>query len=131
MRYAFGMFIVLHGLVHLIYFGHSSRMFELRPGMDWPDRSWAFSRLLEEKTTRNLAGILMILAAIGFVVGGVAILAGQSWWRSLVVGAAIFSSVIYILLWDSSTRNIDDQGAIGVFINLAILVAVLAFGWPG
>jgi hypothetical protein len=27
----FGVFIVLHGLIHLLYFGQSRRLFELQP----------------------------------------------------------------------------------------------------
>lgn len=65
-----GIFIVLHGLVHLLYFGQSRRLFELRPGMDWPDGSWLFSRLFSDETTRTLASVSYIIAAIGFVVGG-------------------------------------------------------------
>ena len=38
MRFVFGVFIVLHGLVHLLYFGQSARYFELKPGMVWPVR---------------------------------------------------------------------------------------------
>jgi hypothetical protein len=32
-RIIFGVFIVLHGLVHLLYFGQSARYFELQPEM--------------------------------------------------------------------------------------------------
>ena len=39
------LFLFLHGMVHLLYAGHSLRLFELRPGLSWPDSSWAFSRL--------------------------------------------------------------------------------------
>jgi hypothetical protein len=37
--------------------------------MVWPDRSWAFSKLLGDETTRLLASIAYILTAVGFVVG--------------------------------------------------------------
>ena len=40
-RIIFGIFIILHGLVHLLYFGQSTRYFELQPGMVWPDGAWA------------------------------------------------------------------------------------------
>ncbi len=36
LRFIAGAFIVLHGLVHLLYAGQSRRLFELRPGMVWP-----------------------------------------------------------------------------------------------
>lgn len=130
-RIIFGVFVVLHGLVHLLYFGQSWRLFELQPGMVWPDGSWAFSMLLGDVPTRRLASIVLVLAAIGFVAGGAAIVFGQAWWHSALVGAALFSSVIYILFWDGAWQNLDDKGAIGLLINIVILTAVLIFRWPG
>jgi len=130
LRFVVGAFIVLHGLVHVLYFGQSWRLFELRPEMVWPEGSWAFSKLLGDETTRLLASISCILAAIGFVAGGTAILVGQAWWRPVVVGAAAFSAVVFILFWDGTTQKLDDQGGIGLLINIAILVAVLILQWP-
>ncbi len=129
-RIILGAFLVLHGLVHLLYFGQSQRFFELQPGMVWPDGSWVFSRFIGDAITRNLASILLILAAIGLVVGGIGIFAKQTWWRPVVVSAAAFSSVIYLLFWDGALQNLDNKGWIGILINLAILAAVLVFQWP-
>jgi hypothetical protein len=126
----FGIFIVLHGLVHMLYFGQSARYFELQPGMVWPDGSWAFSRLLGDVAARNLANVFLVLAAIGFVIGGVGIFAKQVWWRSAVLAAAVFSSVIYFLFWDGGWGHLDNKGVIGILINLAILVTLLIFQWP-
>lgn len=126
----FGVFFMLHGMVHLLYFGQSARYFELQPGMAWPDGSWIFSRLLGDGTTRNLASILLVLAAVGFVIGGIGIFAKQAWWRPTIIVVAIFSSAIYVLFWDSGWGHLDNKGGIGVLINLAILAALLIFQWP-
>jgi len=130
LRIIFGVFIVLHGLVHLLYFGQSARYFELQPAMVWPDGSWAFSRLLGDEATRILASISCVLAAIGFVAGGIGILVRLAWWRPVVVGSAVFSAVIIVLFWDGVVQNLDDKGGIGLLINLAILVALLILRWP-
>ena len=130
LRFIIGVFIVLHGLVHLLYFGQSWRLFELKPKMIWPEGSWAFSRLLGDDTTRLLASISCVVAAIGFVAGGTAILLAQDWWRPVVVGPAAFSSVIFILFWDGERRKMADKGGIGLLINLVIIVAVLILHWP-
>jgi uncharacterized membrane protein YphA (DoxX/SURF4 family) len=129
-RILLGVFFVLHGLVHMLYFGQSARYFELQPGMLWPDGSWAFSRFLGNAMTRNLAGILLILAAVGFVAGGAGIFLKQAWWRPAVVIAAAFSSVIYLLFWDGGLAHLDNKGGIGILINLAILAATLLLQWP-
>ena len=129
-RIIFGVFIMLHGLVHLLYFGQSRRLFELQPGMVWPDGSWAFSRLLGDEATRILASISYVLAAIGFMAGGIGILVRQAWWRPVVVASAAFSAVIIVLFWDGKVQMLDDKGGIGLLINLAILVALLVLRWP-
>lgn len=130
LRIVSGAFIVLHGLVHLFYFGQSQRLFELQPEMVWPDGAWAFSRLLGDETTRLLAGIACVLAAVGFVVGGMGILVQQGWWRAAIVGSAAFSSVLFVLFWDGKQRMLTENGAIGLLINVAILATVLVLQWP-
>jgi uncharacterized membrane protein YphA (DoxX/SURF4 family) len=116
LRIVFGLLIVLHGLVHLLYFGQSARYFELQPKMVWPDGSWAFSRLLGNEATRNLASILLILVAIGFAAGGIGMLVRQAWWRPAVIGSAVFSSAIFILFWDDIAQSLNDKGGVLVFL---------------
>jgi hypothetical protein len=129
-RFVTALFLVLHGLVHLLYAGQSRRVFELQPGMVWPDGSWAFSRAIGDVGTRLLATVLLALAAVGFVAGGAGILVGGAWWRPVVVAAAVFSAIVYLLLWDGSVHALANKGAVGLLINAAILVAVLVLEWP-
>lgn len=129
-RIIFAIFLVLHGLVHLLYLGQSRRLFELQPGMMWPDGSWAFSRLLGDDATRALASVLLLAATAAFLAGGAGVVARQAWWRPAVAGAAVFSAVIYVLLWDGRWQHLDDKGAVGLLINGAIVIAVLIFQWP-
>jgi len=125
-----GVFFILHGLVHLLYFGQSARLFELQPGMVWPDGSWAFAGLFGNEATRILANGACILAAIGFVIGAIAIFATQAWWRPVIIAAAAFSAIIFVLFWDGQLQALANKGLFGILINLAILVALLAFRWP-
>jgi hypothetical protein len=125
-----GVFLVLHGLVHLLYFGQSARLFELQSGMVWPDGSWIFSKLLGDNGTRTLASTFCILAAAGFVMGGAGITFGQSWWRTAVVASAAFSGVLYILFWNGRLQHLDNQGGVALLIDGAILIAVLMLRWP-
>lgn len=130
MSFLFGAFIVLHGLVHLLYFAQSQRIFELRPGMVWPDDSWVFSRLLGEKSTRLLASALCLLAALGFIAGGIGLFFGQPWWRNVSVAAAAISILMYILFWNGKLQKVDDQGGVGILIDIAILAVIVLFQWP-
>jgi uncharacterized membrane protein YphA (DoxX/SURF4 family) len=126
----FGIFIVLHGLVHLLYFGQSQRIFELQPGMEWPDGSWAFSSLLGDGTTRVMADLLLVVAAVILVAGGIGVIASQGWSRTVVVAAAAFSAVTYLLLWDGKFQRLDNNGGVGLLINLVILALLLVVRWP-
>jgi len=121
-----GVFLILHGLVHLLYVGHSAGLFELRPGMAWPDGSWVFARLASVTSARLLAGAACSTAAVGFVVGGAALIAGQAWWREVVVGSALFASASWVLFWDATPADLSGQGGVALLINAALLVGLLA-----
>src|SRR4030042_3993097 len=99
-----GIFLVLHGLVHFLYLGQSVRLFQLQPGMTWPDGSWVFSRLLGDELVRSLAGVSCGLAAIGLVVGGIALFVTQAWWRPVVIGSSAFSALIFVFFWDGQVQ---------------------------
>ena len=130
MSIVLGVFFILHGLVHLLYFGQSARLFELQPGMVWPDGSWTFARLFGNEAARILASGACVLAAIGFVAGGIAVFATQAWWHPMVVAAAAFSAVIFVLFWDGQLQALANKGLIAILLNVAILLALLAFRWP-
>ena len=121
------LFLILHGLVHLLYLGQSRRLFELQPGMEWPDGSWAFSPIFAAETARSLAALFLALAALGYVAGGAALLAGLSWWWPLLATSALFSSAIYLLCWNGVWHCAQEQGAIGLLINVIIITAVLLY----
>jgi len=131
MSIIFGVFLVLHGLVHLLYFGQSQRFFELQPGLLWPDGSWAFARLLGEAGTRSLTSAACVLAAVVFAAGGIGLLFKQAWWAPIAIGAGALSTVLYVLLWDGQLQRLPDKGAVGILINIAIVVVALVVRWPG
>ena len=124
-----GIFLVLHGMVHLLYLGQSSRLFELQPDMKWPDGAWTLSRVFGDETTRMIASVMLVIAAIGFAAGGTGLLFKQEWGRVLTIGIALFSSLVYLLLWDGTFHKLDNQGGVGILINLVILAGILI--WPG
>lgn len=130
LRFIFGVFMVLHGLVHLLYFGQSARYFALQPGLVWPDGSWALAKLLGDRATRTLASLSCVLAALGFVVGGIGMLVRLAWWRPVIIASAMFSAVLFLLCWDGKPQRMDDKGGIGILINLAILISLLVLQWP-
>ncbi len=125
-----GIFLILHGLVHLLYAGQSRRVFELSPGLVWPDGAWASARLLGNDTTRLVVSVLLALAALGFLAGGLGLAARLNWWRPVVISAAIASSAIFLLFWDGKLQALAEKGGVGLLINLALLILVLILQWP-
>lgn len=105
-RFLIGLFTILHGLVHLWYFTLSQRLVEFKPEMGWTGRSWIFSNLLGESTTRVLASSLFVLAAIAFVISGFGIFIRAAWWWPMLVGSALLSSLILLLFWDGGMQLI-------------------------
>jgi hypothetical protein len=130
MTLVFGAFLLAHGLVHVLYVGQSLRIFELRPGLTWPDGAWALSWSTGGRGAHLVAAVLLALAAAGFVVSGVALAFRQPWWQAVVLSAAGVSTAAFVLLWNRRLRELGEQGLYGVLINAAILVAVVGFGWP-
>lgn len=124
MRVVIGIFIVLHGLVHLFYFAHSKRIFELRPGMEWPDNSWGLSKFLKTDTIRTIASLVCILVAVVFVISGIAYIVTAVWTFKLIQISAILSSGLFILFWDGRLKKLDNQGAIAILLNISIWFVV-------
>lgn len=130
LRIIVGVFLAMHGLVHMLYFGQSARYFELQPGMIWPDGAWIFSRFFGNETTRTLASVALVLATLGFVTAAAGAFFRQSWWLPVTVAAAVSSTIVYIVFWDGILQQLPDKGAVGILINAAILACVLVFHWP-
>ena len=73
---------------------------------------------------------MLVLTAIGFLIGGAGLLFRQEWWRPVITGTAVFSAIIFFLFWDGVAQALDNKGGIGILINIAILVVVLILKWP-
>jgi hypothetical protein len=122
-----GLFIVLHGLVHLWYVVLSYGLVEFQPGMGWTGESWLLSRVMGSSTARSVAGVLYVVAALGFVAGGVGIFADAEWQRPLLLGPALFSAALVLLYWDGGTEMIVQKGLVGLMINAGIVVMLTLF----
>jgi len=127
-QFSLGIFLMMHAVVHLLYAGQAARMFELRPGLKWPEDSWLLRRFLGARTVQVLAAASMLLAGLAFLVAGVGTIAFQEWGRTAVSGAAVFSALMFILLWDGRMKELDAQGAVGVAFDMSLLAAVWVLG---
>jgi hypothetical protein len=87
--------------------------------------------MLGNGTVRLLAGVALVLAAAGFVVGAIALFTMKLWWRPVIVAAAAFSAAIFILFWDRQFQALSSKGLFAILINAVILIILLAVKWPG
>ena len=125
MDWIIGIFLILHGLVHLLYAGHALAFFELTPGFAWPGDALLFRRIADKRKLRLGVGVLLSIAALGFVISGVRYLINPSWGHPELLFSAIFSSLIFLLLWNGTKKRLHDQGAIAILINVAIIAIAL------
>ncbi|MGD2166423.1 MAG: hypothetical protein PVH50_12945 [Anaerolineae bacterium] len=123
-----GIFVVLHGLIHLWYVVLSQGLVEFQADMGWTGESWLLSGLLGDSAVRSMAAPLYALATVGFVAGGVGMLGRHDWWRTIVVGAAALSTATVILFWDGHVSMIVQKGLIGLLIDVGLLIALLLVG---
>ena len=130
LRTLFGLFVILHGLVHLWPFVLSQGLVEYTPEMGWTGESWLLTGILGDGATRTLASVLYALAMVVFVASGVGLVARGDWWRPLLVASAIASSLVILLFWDGTGGQLVEKGLVGFLLNVGILLLVLAVRWP-
>ena len=120
-----GIFIILHGLVHIWYVVLSFQWVEFQPEMGWNGKSWLFSTFIPQATLRSIAGVIFIIATIAFVISGIGIFLKADWLNTVILGTALFSSLALILFWDGKLVMLVQKGLIGLIINLIIIALVL------
>lgn len=125
-----GIFLVLHGLVHLWYVTLSQRWIEFEVEMGWSGESWLLTPVFGDRATRTIVGGLCALATLGFVAGGLGLVFRAAWWRPVVIGSAVVSTAIVLFFWDGRLEMVVEKGLIALIINGALLVALLAWNWP-
>lgn len=126
----YGLFLILHGLVHLWYVTLSQRWVAFQPDMGWTGNSWLFTNLLGDGTTRILATMVFSVATLAFVIGGIGVFAQSEWWSAVVIGAAAISGVGILLFWDGSSGMLVQNGLLGLVIDIAVLAAIFLLNWP-
>ena len=120
-----GIFIILHGLVHLWYVTLCLGLVEFQSAMGWTGQSWILSSFISNEATHSVASVFYILATLPFLASGIGIIMRLTWWQPMLLGSAIFSSFVIILFWDGQPQQLVEKGLLGLVINIVIVGAVL------
>jgi hypothetical protein len=102
--------------------GHSLNYFELEKGFIWPDNSKFLSNIFSLRTKKLLASLLCVIAAISFLLSGICVLTGHTWYNIEVILAVIASTVLFIVFWDGGRTKLHTQGGIAILINVMIFI---------
>ncbi len=130
MKIVFGIFMILHGLVHLWYVVLSQGWVKFQTEMGWTGVSWLLTGFLGNKMTHILATIFYSVSAIAFVLSGIGFFAEQNWTRTALITASIISTLTILIFWDGKLSQPVERGLLGLLISLGVLIAAFVFKWP-
>jgi hypothetical protein len=103
--------LILHGLIHLTGTAAYLKLADVA-GLPYKttllNGRWAIG-----DSGIHVLGALWAVAAVGFVVSAISLLAGWTWWRSLMVPVTCFSLVLTTVDWSVAFA--------GVAVNVVIL----------
>jgi hypothetical protein len=94
-RYIIAFVVLMHGLVHLMYFP------VYWPMVDWEDIPYkttlVWGRWDVGPTGTRLFGVLNLAAALGFIVAAIGLAFLTGWWQPVMAVMALFSLVLTML----------------------------------
>jgi hypothetical protein len=116
--------VLFHGLGHVLFLGPTIRL------ANWADQtghSWLVTPVLGDTATVLVGGTIWI-ATIALFLGGVGgFLAGQDWWRTVTVAAAVLSIIGIALMWDGIAPT---NALFALAVDGLILGSLLWLHWP-
>jgi hypothetical protein len=119
-----GVFLALHGLVHLWYVVLSQGWVQVEDAMGWNGPSWLLSGSLADGPILSVATVVDVVVTPGFVVGGVGYALQTDWRSPDLIGAAVLSTIMLVTMWDGQFDLLVETGIVGVAINVAIVGAL-------
>jgi hypothetical protein len=129
-HWLFTIFVFLHGAVHMVYPSIAQGWIPAPESGDTTGQSWLLARPLGEAAARNIGAFLFIATTLLFVVAAVGLALRQPWSVSWLAASAIVSSLALVALWDGKFAALAEKGAIGLAINIALLIGLYVFRYP-
>ena len=125
-RIVIALVLAAHGIGHSMGILGTYKVATVNPA--WHGDSWILTGISGEGPTHAIGTLLWTFAIIGFVALG-AVVAGwlpEAWWGPLAVGSSLVS-LAGLLFFPTAFPAFSTLGAL--VVDLAVLAAVLWFGW--
>jgi len=117
-QFTVGIFLGLHGLVHLLYVTPPEKAVEAE-AFDTFTTCWLVTKAgIKATVALKLGKTLMTLATVGLILSSIALSCSQSWWTIPAMAAAGVSLAFIFLYW-----KIGMVG--GALIDIGIIVLAL------
>lgn len=127
MRLIFGFFLVVHGLIHVLWFVPKPRTPD---GPPWPfglTDSWLLNGVqAPEGLVRGVAVTLALASLVGFVLAGLGVLGVPGLigiWSGLTIASAAASLLLVVLFWHT-------YFIVGLALDIGLLVTTIGGQWP-
>jgi hypothetical protein len=130
-NWLFSFFLLAHGVAHMVY--TSLAMGWLPPNTNastWTGASWLLTGSLGLPATKLLGAAVFTAATLAFAITAAGLAFRQPWGTALLTWTAIGSSLALLLFWDGSFSDLIGKGAIGLGINIVLLVLLFVFRFP-
>ncbi|MEX1071639.1 MAG: hypothetical protein WEC37_03345 [Anaerolineales bacterium] len=129
--WVFTIFVLLHGLVHMVYTAMARNWIPAPQGQEnWTGSSWLLAGQLGEQGTRNVGVVGFTLVTVLFGITAIGMMLRSPWATAWLAGSAILSSIFLLLMWDGKFQSLTEKGFIGLAINVALLILLFAFQFP-
>ena len=121
----FGIFILLHGLVHIWYIVLAQQWVAFKPEMGFSGESWMFTKRLGDSATRKFASANYAVSTFLLVIAAIAILMASAWKIYPLLFGSMSSAVTIIIFWDGKKDKIIEKGLLGFIIDVTIIAVIL------
>lgn len=128
LRTLIGVLLVVHGVIHGIL-GVTPNPKAAKPVVATFFSEWASPWLrnaLSDSALKALAVVLAVVAGLGFLLSGLAVLGRlvpHDWWRALAIASSVVSLLLCVLFWDSYL-------VVGPVVAVGVIVALAFVRWP-
>jgi hypothetical protein len=115
MKIALGIFLLLHGVAHLVGFVVPWRLMR---NAEMPYKTTLLAGHWDVGDVGiRVNGVLWLVTALAFALAGMGVMRQAQWWETVTLSVSLASLAMCVVSWP--------EARIGVFVNVAILLFLL------